>query len=315
MGFSRVLYYHKTQEVEIHGNLEIHSVKADLTMNVAILMAFGIALAVTCNDLIMSKQSRNANGEGAMSFYFLSSVFSMIVAGLFMLVRPGGIAGFGFSSADVFFGILMGLLSFGTYYFYIRSFTKDNTTTAVTIFRMNMVPGIILAILFTGEEITLKRGLGIVACVISIALLSSWNFKGQKMSIHLVFSFCAMFMGATLNLVNKIAVRQGAIAFNLIFWRFAVVTVITAGILLFQKTWTMRMKTAKYTFLSGSLMVLSIFLMMSALKSIGLSQIQPIAQMALVFVAIISWLFYKEAMTPRKILGIVFAFVTVILIV
>lgn len=272
-----------------------------------------MSLVNTSNDLVVSKQASNPKGGGVLPFSFLSAVFSLLSAVVLMFIIPAGQTGQFFAQADLIYGSIMGLLSFGTYYFFYKSFSGSNTTVAVTIFRMNMVPGIILAILFTSEEITLKRSLAIIACVISIALFSSWNFREQKFSIHLVYSIIAMLMGALLNLFNKIGVRSGGTPSKMMLFRFLVVILVTAVVLTRNKLWTFSRSSIKFAAASGFLLVMSIYLFMTAVKTSDISVIQPITQLSITFVALISWLFYGEAMTAKKVLAILLAFSTVLL--
>ena len=266
------------------------------------------------NDLIYSRKSRSKNDNSVLAFYFLSSLGSAILAFFFVMVSSGETSGISFSKQDIFYGITLGLLSFCTYYLFILSFSDSNTSITVTIYRMNMIPGILLAVLFLGEALNIRRGLAILACVVSISLLSSWKIKGFVEGRSLICSVGACLFGSVLNVLNKIAVQQGGVPFKLIFLRFVVVVIITGIIIALKKSWRIDRKSIKFAFLSGAFLMSAIFMTLKAYKTSDVAIVLPITQLSFALVALVSWLFFKEKMNMKKVLGILFAIGTILLI-
>lgn len=283
-------------------------------MNLSIVLALIASVLNAGNDLIYSKKSRNDEGKGTMSFYLLSSLFSAIIAFFLMIILPEGKAGSFFSRQDILFGILLGVLSFCTYFLFIMSFNGiNNSSISSTIYRMNMIPGVLLAVFLLGEEMNTQRGLAILACIISIALFSSWRFNGLNESSHLLYSIGACLFGAVLNVANKIAVMQGGIPFKLLFWRFVVVSIIAGIIVCFKKSWTIDVERIKYAFFSGLSLMLAIYMILSAFKTSDVAIVLPITQLSFIIVAVVSWLLFGEHMNKKKAAGIILAIGAVLL--
>ena len=280
-----------------------------------ILLSLAVAISNTLNDLALSRQSLHSDAAGKMPFYGLASLFSLALSALLMLIQFGFRDFWQFTQTDIFYGLLTGLLSFGTFFSYINSFTPDSTTIPVTIFRMNFIPTIILAFIIFSDTLSVRRILAILICIVSIALFSSWDFRNQKNIHSLLYSLSAMLFGSSLNIVNKLAVQQGGIPGRMLIWRFLMVILATLLCMARQRNFRINPGHVKYAAVSGTFYVLSVFFYMAALKVGELSVIQSIMNLSIVFVALISWLFYGERLPRRKLLGVICAVGTVVLIV
>jgi transporter family protein len=296
-------------------------------MNAAFYHAILGAVLNAANDLVYRSSSAGKDKGQVFSFYFFSSVFSAItglVAGL--IVYRGAI----FDRTSLIYGIIMGVLSFLSYMLFLMSFTGDNTSIAVTIFRLNMIPAIFLAVIFLNETISLRRGIGVVLSLVCIFLIAgtpekntqnNGSGKAKVVDKNLLISIGACIFAGFINFTNKLAVNAGALHYNLLLWRFVVVSLITGFLLLKERRWELKAgqwgidKKGIWTaFISSTLLCASIVNMLIAMKTGDVAMIIPITQMAIVIIAIISWLFLKEKMYPRKVVGIILAVVAVILI-
>lgn len=293
-------------------------------MNTAFYHAIAGALLNAANDLVYRSSSAGKNREEVLSFYFVSSAISAVIslaAGL--VIYKGAI----FDVPSIVYGVILGVLSFLSYILFLFSFTGNNTSTTVTIFRLNMIPSIILAVIFLKESISLKRGIGIALSIVCIFLIAGFHVpgKGQDkirlMDKSIVVSLFACLFAGFINFTNKLAVNAGTKSFNLLLWRYIVVTLI-AGFFLFKERrweikagqWHITRKGFFIAFISSIILWSSILNMLIAMETGDVAMIIPITQMAIVIIAVISWLFFKEKMYPRKVAGIILAVMAVILI-
>ncbi|OGO80991.1 MAG: hypothetical protein A2Y21_00570 [Clostridiales bacterium GWC2_40_7] len=121
-------------------------------MNIAVVLALTGAAFNVGNDLLYRKVSIFNRGTGPLPFYLMSSAASSVFALGFIMFNSRGIRELHFGTPDLVYGGVLGVLSFVTYMLYLTSFSGDNTSMSVTIYRMNLIPGILLAMLFLGER-------------------------------------------------------------------------------------------------------------------------------------------------------------------
>lgn len=282
-------------------------------MNIAVTLALTAAAFNAGNDLLYRKASLISRNTGPLPFYFVSSAASSAIALGFDIFNSGGPGKLHFETVDLFYGGILGVLSFVTYILYLMSFSGDNTSVSVTIYRMNLIPGIILAVIFIGEVISLKRGLAIIFCVLSVLLLGSFRFGRLKDNRHLLLSIGALLSGGVLNFINKSAVIHGGNALNLLFVRFLVVSVLTGIFIIHKKSFKFDKKALKYAILSGLLLMIAIYLILEAFKTGDVALVLPITQLSFTLIVIASWIFFKEDMNVKKLSGIILAIGSVLL--
>ena len=280
-------------------------------MDPAVLLALAGACLNSANDLVYWKSAIGRSTREVYSFYFLSSVSSAAFAFSLTLITKGA---FAVVLVDVLYGILLGLLSFSAYILFLFSFSGSNTSVSVTLYRLNLIPGIILAVIFLGETITLRRGFGVMLCIISMLLFSGKLKHGLAQKKPLLLSLGACLSGGLLNLTNKVAIMHGADALRLLVWRFLLVGLISGVILWTRKPTKLTLKDVKYAMVSGLLLMLAVYAILIALRTGDVSVIIPITQLAFVIVALISWAFLAEKMTVAKVAGILCAVCAVVMI-
>ena len=278
-------------------------------MNQAIFIALTGAGINAANDLMYRRAALNDKGNSIYLFYFISSVSSALIALIFCFIQNSYSL---FSITDILYGLILGTLSFTAYILFLFTFKGSNASITVTIYRLNLIPGIVLAVLFLGEAITLRKGAGILLCIATTLLFSGKGNVYQKKYYYM--SIIACLACGVLNMMNKVAVLSGVNTFSMLFWRFTVVAIISGGILLKKKPEIYKSKALISPALSGLLLMLSVFCTLSALKIGDVSAVIPITQLSFVFVAAISWIAFKESINIRKIVGIFCSVAAVILI-
>lgn len=280
-------------------------------MNNAVVLAAVAACLNMMNDLIYRKSAMGNEIMKVYFFYFCSALSSAVFALLLGYMEKGSYA---MEMVDVFYGVILGILSFGAYILFLFSFDGSNTTVSVTIFRLNLIPSIALAAIFLNEVLTVRRGVGILLCIASMLLFAGNILKGSLQKRYLLLSLAACLVGGVLNMMNKVAVINGAEPLQLLFWRFLTVGLISGVVLLPKKHAAFALKDIKYPMISGLLLMLAVFSILTALKTGEVSIVIPITQMSFVLVAIITWIVLKESMHLAKIGGILCAVIAVILI-
>lgn len=277
----------------------------------SVVLALSAALLNTMNDLVYRASSMFAVKKKVYSFYFFSSLFAAIFSLIIIFTKERVIR---FSSIDFQYGVILGVLSFITYFLFLMSFSSSNTSISATIYRLNMIPGIILAVIFLGEDISLRRGIAIVVCLISIILFVGHNDAGTNYNKYFLFSLGACAVGGILNFMNKVAVQHGGSPLSLLFWRFSTVAILAVILLIIEKGVCFDKDIIKYSSISGFLLLMAIFFVLEALKKGDLSLVLPITQLSFALIAIISWVVLKEKTSLKKIFGVILAVSTILLI-
>ena len=276
-----------------------------------VLFAIGAAVCGTFNDLVYRKNKINSAREKVWLFYFLAAISSAAYCFLYITLSKGS---FHFDLPTALLGAMIGVVSFAAYILFLFSFDGVNTSVTITIFRMNLIPGIILAMIFLNEAITLRRVFGIVLCIVGM-LIFSYQKTEQKLKIKfLVLSICACLFCGVLNYANKVAAIEGMDSFYVMFWRFSTVAMISIVPLLRKPPEKFLLSSIKYPMISGFLLMMSVFCTLAALKNGDVSLVIPITQMSFIVTALISWIVFKERMTLSKLLGIVCGLLAVVLI-
>jgi len=283
-------------------------------MNIAAILALVSTVFNTGNDLIYRKASIINREAGSLTFYLVSAATSSIAALVLNIITSKGLAGMNYGAPTLFYGLILGGLSFITFMLYLKSFSGENTSVSVTIFRMNMIPSILIAVAFMGETISLRRGIAIILCIISVLMLNSWKLGKLPDMRYLLPSLGAFLSGGVLNVVNKMAVGSGCNSFSLISVRFLFVTVLAGLCILLKKSFHFEKKAVKYAAASGVTLIMAIYFVLEALKTGDIALVLPITQLSFIMVVVISWLFLKEKMTKTKIIGIFLAVGSVFLI-
>lgn len=278
-----------------------------------ILYAVLGAIFNTGNDLVYRRSAVAKPTGEIITFYFFASAASVPLAAIVAVAYTGTLTdGIG----ELFFGVALGGLSFGAYLALLLSLAHGSASVAVTIFRLNIIPAIILANALQMETINLKRSIAVALCVTSIILLVGGGSQKERRETlrRQLISVCACLLGGAATFCNKIAMTEGYAPSRLLFWRFLTVAVITGMYLSIGKSWHLSRDHAKYAPLSGFFMCAALYIILEALRLGDLSVVMPITQLSFVFLTLISWILLRERVTLRKGIGSALAIAVVILI-
>lgn len=283
-------------------------------MDLTVLMALAAAMLNTGNDLVYRNVS-NKSKKDTLFFYGMASFVSLVVLFLWMLLARHSIR---FDLTNIGFGLLIGVVSFFTYTTYLSSFSKASTSSVVTIFRLNSIPSILLGIVFLNDTISLRKGIAILMCIGCVLLFKEKeNSQLRPQGRGVLLAVIACLFSSVLNFINKLAMKNGGDNMSVVFFRFATVTLIVIVMVLIryrkELSWFGRSEIKKPLF-SGLFLVLSILVAMEALKAGNISVVMPVINISFIFIALISKIFFKEKISPRKWIGIVIAIAAIFLI-
>ena len=251
----------------------------------AILFAIFGAVLNTGNDLVYRRSAFGLGMPTILTFYFFAAVASLAFGGVGALISSG----FASDPREMMFGAGIGMISFCGYLFFLMSLSGGSASVSVTIFRLNMIPAIVLAALILGERIGLERGAGIILCVVSIYLLAGSDKTSDGVSrMQILLSIGALLFGGTATFLNKVATNHDYDSFHLLFWRYVVVAIVSGIALSIMRAWAPRRDHATFAPLSGLFMSASVFFILEALSNGDLSMVMPITQLSFVFVTFVS---------------------------
>ncbi len=285
-------------------------------MNTAVLFALACASMNTINDLVYRKSSIENKGDRLVGFYFFSAVFSALLSLILNLIQFGSIE---IDMKNVFYGVVAGFISFAGYLLFLSSFGRGDISVNVTIYRLNLVPTVLLGIVFIGETLDFTRIVAILLCIGSIFMFSGLFERktggGAPDYRSIILSLSACLVMSVLNFWNKLAMMNGAIPFRMMLWRFIIVSIVAFTIVI-KKTHQVSFNPAavRLSAISGPIMIAGIFFYLSAVSTGDLNLVAPISQLSFVLIGVISFVFLKEEFSWRKIAGLVLAVVAVILI-
>ncbi len=280
-------------------------------MNLSIFLAIAVAVFGAINDLIYRKNKIHSGSGVVWRFYYLAALSSAVYCFIVLLFSQGGLS---FTCQTIAFGVLIGIVSFATYILFLFSFDGVNTSVTITIFRVNLIPTTVLAVIYLGETLSFNRVIGIALCMISILLFSSMRQGKTLHHKNLLLSIGACVSCSMLNMLNKLAALNNLNSFQVMLWRFIVVSIISGFVLLKKKPGRASIREFSFPAISGLVLMLSVLCTLEALKISDVSAVIPITQMSFVITAVISWAAYKEKLGFTKLLGIACGALAVILI-
>lgn len=279
-------------------------------MNISVMYALLCAGCNMGNDLVF-RSAGHKSEKGIYIFYFLSAVSGALVA-LALTKINGGIV---FSVKDVFYGIIAGILAFAAYLMFLISLSGPDTSIYVTVYRLNIVPAVIIAFVIFQEKADIQRLIAIVLCIAGVMVFFIEK-RSKKSANHryLIISAGGCILAAMLNVFNKMAVLAGCFPFALLFWRFSTVALVSGIIVIISTENNLSIKNLHKPALSGLFVCFAVFTMMEAMNEGDVSLVLPVSQLSFVPLAVISWIFISDIVKTRKVVGITLAALSVVLI-
>jgi transporter family protein len=231
---------------------------------------------------------------------------------------------FGFLLGDLYingptvvFGLLAGVISFWSIFFFVTSLREGEVGVLTLIFRLNFVVVAIMAIFWLGESWTTSLGIGLLCAVLAIAsvtLLERTSRKGKTnpgRSIGL--ALLAMVLFAILNLLFKIGIQEGAnVAWMVVF---ASLSWFPSAVLVVVLRRRFSMPKSNWIFLpiTGFLKSSAFFALLYAFQRGGsASVVVPITQLSFLVTIVWAAVVLREPLTRPKLIGLAFAVAAIV---
>ncbi len=217
-------------------------------------------------------------------------------------------------SKPAFLGIAAGVFVLIGLWAFMKSLKLGETSVSTPIYRISFVITALIAIVFLGEPMTIRKGTGFLLAGASIFFISDFHFGGAargsgKSIFWAVTAMCAV---GVLNIVYKLGVANGvspvmmlhsqAVFFITIAYIYARFT--QGGPRFSRVGWAHASVTA-VCFTGG------IVAFMTALQSGDASVVAPIAQLSFAVSVLMATWWLNERFTARKLMGLAFAIGTI----
>jgi transporter family protein len=251
-------------------------------------------------------------GKGSISlFYALKAGMIVVLSLLVILVTRRSL----YHPVSLLYSLPIGVCTYVTYMLALKSLVQGDASVNVTTFRLNFILSSVIAVLFLGESLSVRKVLGMVLCLASIAVFFIGTRRTGESHVKntgLPFALLTLLFMAVLNTLNKIALNAGASIIHLVMYRYVIVCAIGGIVLLARRQ--SAVPSRKLLVTAGAcavLMLVSLTFMLSAIAGSDITLVIPISQLSFLFTALLSFLFLKEKMNLLKVAGILMAVVSI----
>ena len=217
------------------------------------------------------------------------------------------------------FGLVTGLFVTTSNLLLLESLTHIDASLGSTIYRLNTLGVVVLAMLFLDEPLGVFKGLGILAGVVSVFLLyqRDVNCKTTQRTFMLYFSLAvaASLFRALYGVTSKAGLLNGAdLQPMLIIGALSWVVGGAGYAVLREKRLRVTRVKAMYSLLSGVLVFLIVNFLLLAIEHGQASTVIPIANMSFILAFVLSVALGMEHFTPRKLTAVVVAVCSIVLL-
>jgi len=283
-------------------------------VGLSVLFALGSMFCAGLNDLIFKQYVARDRSKGAY-IALIGAIWA-----LFFYIMGSLSGGLRFDHESVSFGLVSGTVTIIANILLLEGFRGVDASVGSTIYRLNFVVVVFLAPFFLAEQLTLRKLWGLAFATSSVFLMS-WSSDSKPTSsdrtipffvlLVIVASILRGLMGFFYKLGTMHAVDTNTFLFiNALFWVFGgpIYGVIFEGGLRVDRS------VISYGIVSGILVVgIASFLFLSVKMGEAIIAV-PIAQLSFVVTAVLSVWLLKERVTSRKVLGILCAIATILIL-
>ena len=207
-------------------------------------------------------------------------------------------------------GSLAGLFYFIGFYFFVRSLAAGSVSTNSTIFRLNFIITVVLAIAVLGEPLTIAKIIGLGLALIATWLLVSTgttkpsaSASGRRTSLIQVGIATTSFGTATF--FHALGLKHGASPETLLVAQAAVFMPV-ATIVAYRTNGNLRLPTGifRYSLPASIVLIFATLFLLCGLTLGPASVLVPIAQMGFIVAALLGIFVLREGVTVRKVTGL-----------
>jgi drug/metabolite transporter (DMT)-like permease len=276
--------------------------------------AVGFALAsllfAGVNDVVFKYYSRASRSRG---MYILGMGLVWTVLQL-AIVLFGGLA-VSMDLRTVGFGLAAGLLVGLSNMMLVESLTGIDVGIASTVYRLNTIAVVVLAVLLLGEPLTGLKAGGILLGIAAVFLLLERVAHGEArrtFALYFALVVVAALLRAGFGILSKVAAQQG-VDLQLMLLVNAPVWVVVGAAYAISREGGIRVTaaTVRFSLLSGALICAIANFLMLAIARGEASVVVPIANMSFVVAMLLSAALGMERLSGRKVAAVSLAGVAI----
>ncbi len=299
----------------------------------AVVLALGAMMCLGLSD-ILNKRAMLA-GVRRTEFLVVQSAF-FIVTTLVLLPVLGGI------SWSPYLGLaaVCGLVTFGSYWSVLRALELGEATVVTPIYRMSFAWAVVLAVLVLGEEVTVRRLLGLLLVFAALLLLTATGRRdgvhaaascsseglpvcdrdgpgllGVRLTAPAAFAVAALLLIGTKGFLYKVGADNGAPAATFaLVQALAFLPVAAASARTADGRVAASRLTLRHAPFNGVLTALASVLLFLALEEGEAIVVVPVSQLCFVVTAVLAIVFLRECPTAPKALGVAAAVAAVLVL-
>ncbi len=266
------------------------------------------------NDVVFKRYAAKDRSRGTYVFGIGLVWFSLQMSTVF----AHGIE-FPLATVTLGYGFVAGLFLTASNLLLLESLTHIEASLGSTLYRLNTMGVVVLALLFLDESLGVYKGIGITAGLLAVFLL--YRREDQCHAAHRTFSFyfilavLASLFRALYGVTSKAGLLNGAdlqlmLIIGAISW-----IVGGAGYAIFrEKRLRLTRNKAIYSLLSGVLVFLIVNFLLLAIEHGQASTVIPIANMSFVLALLLSAALGMERLTPHKFAAVAAAVCSILLL-
>ncbi|OED34871.1 hypothetical protein AB833_31795 [Chromatiales bacterium (ex Bugula neritina AB1)] len=265
-------------------------------------------------DLVFKLYTRQKHSIGLLVFGVGSVWF--ILHGTYVYATGSVLA---FDPLTWRYGLLAAVAVTASNIVLLECLSRMPISTASTIYRLNTIPLVLLAMLFLGEQLSPVKGAGILVGLVTVLLLyqsaAISEFSRSQSMRYLALIIMAACIRALYGIFTKAGIASGADANSMML--LASIGWISGGFLyagLREKTVQIMPGMMRYIVTAGVLVFAVVWLLTTALTFGDASVVIPIANMGFIAAFLFSLVLRLEVLTPRKLLAVLSAVVSIVLL-
>jgi drug/metabolite transporter (DMT)-like permease len=250
------------------------------------------------------------SGKRPVTGAYLFVIGGVVITGQALVLAVSGSAA-SFDARATAYGVCAGAVAMVANALLIESLARINVSLGSTIYRLNTIAVVIVAVLFLHEALTLPKAAGIVLGVVAAVLLyqrggRGGDHRGLRAATALVI--VAALLRAAFGIMSKVGLAHGAEPFMFLLnigigWT---VMALVYGVVRRQPAAALR-DVLPYAIVSGTLICLVVTFLLLGLRTGEASVVIPIANMSFVVALLTSAAFGMERITRRKLFAVICA--------
>ena len=277
-------------------------------------LAFLCLVASGLLDLVFKKYAVMPRSRG-MLIFGIGCVW-MALQLVYMAYTDGQVT---FNSTTIGYGVVAAIFVTVSNILLVECMGRQPVSTASTIYRLNTIPLVIIAILILGEDINLVRALGIACGILTVFLLYQPShaqiLQLPNYSLFLALIVLASVIRALYVVFTKAGVNGGGDPNTMML--IAAIGWCIGGLTYAQfreNQIALDAQKIKYIMVAGFLVFSVVWLLTTALTLGDASVVVPIANMGFAAAFLFSLVLRMESIDPRKLMAIGLAIISIFLL-